>query len=353
MEDSIFKIDVNYLEQLYDMICSVGEDSFEDDLMYLKSFIQRLKSDFQDKSSFGKRVMSAYRDNIYYYELYKKYYIYIRKLLKSNLVFSDTFKPKFREYSISNKDALDLAREFYSKQDPFFSECVEDYVKEDANDHLEFIEPNDNTDGEMLFVESTGDAFVIVPDHKNMTKVSILVHELEHVIDCFNNPKFYKNRIIRECASMFMELVSTNYIGNVLNIKNDPELRRLTIHYIVKREADFLFFKNQILYLGNKYKELNSKGLNRIIKYYGYTDYDISKLNETCLINDYYYQISYLIAIELYNIYIVDKDKALYILKDIIMNGNDSNILEVLKRHNIELNNSVIDYEEELSNKLK
>ena len=49
----------------------------------------------------------------------------------------------------------------------------------------------DNCDGEIHYLKTTGDAFLLAPDHKDIRKVTILTHEFEHVIDCFNNPDFY------------------------------------------------------------------------------------------------------------------------------------------------------------------
>ena len=41
-----------------------------------------------------------------------------------------------------------------------------------------------------------------------------------------------------------------------------------------------------------------------------------------------------MIAIELFNLYVIDKDKALYVLIDIILNGNDYNIFNI-SNHNV------------------
>ena len=59
-----------------------------------------------------------------------------------------------------------------------------------------------------------------------------------------------------------------------------------------------------------------------------------------------------MIAIELYTIYNIDKDKALYILRDIIMNGTDNNIFNILKKYNINIGNNIVSYEQDMCLKL-
>jgi len=353
MENKIFRIDREYLNQLRDMIAGVDSNNiFEDDIYNLDTFIHRITNNYNDISN-DKKIMSNLRDNMGMYHSYKDLYPYIRKLLRSYLVFNRSIVPQYEEINISDSDAVLIAKEFFSKQDKFFSDSFNEFLDDDIHDHLEFITPSLNTDGEMTYVKSTGDAFVVVPNYKGLNKASILIHESEHVIDCFNNPDFFDNRIIRECASMFMELISTNYINDLYNLDDDGALRRLSIHSIIKMDSRYIYFKNQLLSIANRYKDLNSNGLKKILDYYAYSYDDIYRLNDTLLVHDYYYQISYLIAIELYNLYYKDKRSALEILKYIIMNCNDNNIFSVLNKLGITLNSSVKEYEKELELKIE
>ena len=351
MENKKFKIDVDYLKQLRDMIAGVDHFMFEEDLDNLDCFIYRITHGFKDDKD-GRNYMSYFRDNIDDFHRYKEFYPFVRKLFNSYLVFNRTISPNYCDLVLRDKDALDIAREFFDKHGSFFSDSLNDFIEDDVHDHLEFIEPSKFTEGEMSFVKSTGDAFVVVPDYDNITKTTILFHELEHVIDCFNNPKFFDNRIIRECSSMFMELIGTDFVGNMFNLNRDADFRKLCIHSIIKLDSRYIYFKNQLLYLGNKHKDLNSNNLKRRLHSYGYDIDRISSLNDTYLSNDYYYQISYLIAVELYMLYLNDKKRALYCLRYIIMNCNDNNIISELNKLGISLNSNMIEYEKGLDLKL-
>ena len=48
----------------------------------------------------------------------------------------------------------------------------------------------------------------------------------------------------------------------------------------------------------------------------------------------------------------MSKDKALYILMDIIMNGTDKNIFNILKKYNINIGNNIVSYEQDMCLKL-
>ena len=99
----------------------------------------------------------------------------------------------------------------------------------------------------MDFIESTGDAFVFSPNYQNIKKPAVLIHETEHVIDAYNNPKFYRNRIIREVGSTFMEMIGCNHLAKLLNLGDNGDKRRAQIHTIVKSTSNFVVKKVNVL----------------------------------------------------------------------------------------------------------
>ena len=84
---------------------------------------------------------------------------------------------------------------------------------------------------------------------------------------------------------------------------------------------------------------------------YGYDEESFKLFERYSLVNDYYYQISYLTAIELYNIYKNDQEYALFILKELITKANDDNILQFLEHFGICLGESLSGYEDSLLTK--
>ena len=83
----------------------------------------------------------------------------------------------------------------------------------------------------------------------------------------------------------------------------------------------------------------------------GFSQNDLNFYFEQGIVSEISYQISYLIAIELYMIYYRNKDLALKICEDIIMNGTSENIFKLLDKYGIKLNSNVVNYENKIYKK--
>lgn len=345
-----FKIDINFVKELRDNLLEF--DPNNEDVNRLEILIKKLENNFNDESNKKNKDLKVLRDCLEYYDDFKFLYKIVRKFACTGMYIDSIATPSYKPLTISDDECLSLANDFFKEHGAFFHNQFNEFYSE-SNDHLEFINPNDSTDGEIHYFNSTGDAFVFVPNHNNFTKASILIHELEHVIDAYNNPNFYENYIIRETSAVFMEMIGVHYLGKQLNLTDAPYMRMFSLHTIVKSDSYNIYYKNQLLYLIKQNKHLNDKKLKGMLfnKYsmsYKFIDF----CNKYNLFEDYYYQIAQLIAIELFNIYNVDKEKALFILKDIIMNGNDNNIFSILEKYNIILIEHLEQFENDLCLKL-
>ena len=339
-----YNIQLSDLEALLDLLSAYEDNGIVgNDIYTLKTAIARFKNNFavKDQSDLLEKICL----NLGVWEDYTKLFSYVNTFAKNGPKPNDRFSPEFTSLSLSDEETVELCREFYKEQGPFFSKAYDEFYEE-AEDHLLFFKPNKNSEGEMDFVESTGDAFIFSPNYRNIKKPSILIHEAEHVIDAYNNPKFYRNKIIREVGSTFMEMIGCNHLAKVLNVGGDGDKRRAQIHTIVKSTACFLTKKVEVLYFMSGLRDQSVKQVMRKTRgKFRYSKDYIKYMFETNLVEDYYYQISYLISVELYELYKIDKDKALYILIDIITNGNDGNIFDILAKYNIILNSGVENYE--------
>lgn len=346
-----YNIQLSELDNLLDMFCAYSND--EDvmtDIENLKIFIERLKKSFNTPKQDS--TIERIAVNLGQLSSYNRLFPYIKVLLNKGMYFSDSVDPDYEEINLSHVHSIDLCRDFFLEQGSFFSDAFDEY-SEDIEDRLMFIEPNENCDGEIHYLKTTGDAFLLAPDHKDIRKATILTHEFEHVIDCFNNHNFYKNTFIREISAMFMEMIGCDHLAKKLGLHEDCVSRRYHIHSIVKANAFYIPDKMELMRFMNKHRDMDEKSIikevDMVLKYdKDYVDY----LLGSYLSEDYYYPISYMIAIELYTIYNEDKDKALYILMDIIMNGTDENIFNILKKYNINIGNNIVSYEQDMCLKL-
>jgi hypothetical protein len=346
-----YNIQLSNLEKLLDMLSAYqGDETVDADITTLKKAIVRLKNDFTEPIE--ESLLERMALDLSLYEQYLPLYTHVTDFLKKGLYFSDAVNPDYKSILLTDDETIELCRDFYKEQGTFFSSALDDYI-EDIEDHLMFFKPNDNSDGEIHFIESTGDAYVMSPDHQNIKKPSVLIHESEHVIDSFNNPKFYRNLVIREVTSMFMEMIGCDYLAKVLKLEEDHLFRRFHIHSIVKSSGLYIPDKMEMLKAMNAHTNYNEQQmLEHLEKAIDYDKDYVNYLLESNIVQDHYYVIAYMIAIELYEIYNIDKDLALHIVQDIILNGNDFNIFSILKKYNIVINTNVVKYEDDMCLKL-
>lgn len=348
-----YTISVNYLEQIANMLAAyLNDEMVLDDYEKVNSYIARLKNNYHDGSP---TISLLERLQIDYAKLkfYTPYYPYAKALTTTPHDINDFFQvSSYTPINISTQEVLEILKDFFHEQGDFFYSKFLEYLEE-VDGHLEYVEPNKNMDGEMLFLKSISEAFVSISNYPNICKLAISSHEFTHVIDAFNNPNFHEQLLIRELSAMFMEMIACDYLAEKLNLGNDNIKRRAFLHGIVKEQAETIKRKTALLQLYGKNQEESKKRLFSIFRKNGFSKKTIEEYERYCLIEDYYYIVAQLIAIELYFAYLKDKEHTLDILKDIIMNGTDLNILQILNNHHIILTKHLTDYEDILIKNLK
>lgn len=282
-------------------------------------------------------------DNIEELELYRKYYSFIRQIIKKT---KDTFVDdiRYRELGLSDSDVISLNHDFFKSLNGNYSDDFND-LRDDIYDHIEFIKPNSYCEGETFFISSSGDYFCVVPNYRNICKPTILTHEVTHVMDWFNNTSFHENFLISEVHSLVMEMISADYYGKKLGYSEEGEKRRLELHNLIKSDSYNIYDYMQITHL---YMKLGRDEWLRAIND-KYTSEYLNFLRKYTMSDFFKYQIAYLIAIELYTYYKSDKEKALWIIRQIILNGNDDNIIELLETNSIYIGENLSDYERKLA----
>ena len=274
---------------------------------------------------------------------YSKSYKIIKYLY--NNISTDSYVPNYITCIISNHDALEEAYCFFSKYGNFFSKPLNS-LRKDLFSHLEFSD--DAINSESYFMTNK-EAFIIVKNYKNICKFTNLVHELQHYIDNYNNAFFRQNYLIREIAAIFMEILSTDYISRVTNLLNEGNKRKKELHSIISVTAFNLYYKTQLLNIAKRNMYKDATEITKLLKdKLHITEEGIDILTRTTLDEDYMYEIAYLIAIELYKVYKEDEEKAIYILKNIIMYGNNDNICDLLNMYGIRICQNVMRYEKKL-----
>lgn len=319
------------------------------DIYLLESYLKRLRNNFRSSEKYN--LLDAITDDVAYYEFYKPFYPFVEKFAKSGLnVWELDTKEDYSTFFISDEKAMEEAKLFYKKQGTTLYSHFLDFDYE-ADEHLKFIKPTKETSGESLFLRSVGEGFIFAPNYSNITKFTILIHEIQHVLDFYVNPSFSECFVIRESTSMLMEFLAADYIAKKYNLVDENFKRQWYIHCLSKLQAHDLTYKTEILEIAAKNPELNESELLELLNEVGYDKSDVIYYFEQAITSDYSYQIAYLIAIELYYLYYKDKEYTLRIIDDLVKNGNHTNIFEILSKYNIVLNTNMVSHEEKILQK--
>lgn len=287
----------------------------------------------KDKLLWDIRLLDNYSDS------YK-----IIKLLYKYLIL-DNYIPHYETCIMSNHDVIEEAYYFFGQYGKFFTEPLNNF-KKDLSSHLEFSDEAINSE---TYFMSNKEAYMIIKNYKNICKFTTLLHELQHYIDNYNNPSFRKKYLIRESAAIFMELIGTDYISKITGLINEGNKRRRELHSIIGDTTFNIYYKTQLLNIAKRNIDNDIEDIKILLKKMIHiTEKGIDVLTRTSLDEDYMYQIAYLIAIELYNLYKDDEERAIYILKNIIMYGDNDNIYDLLDIFGISICQSVIRYEKKL-----
>lgn len=347
-----YDIKINNLKELLKLLYANSNDLMVlKDAVRLENYIKRLENNFctDDSSSLLERMAG----DIQSMPFYKPFYPFVENFLNTGINPCDFDTDiTYKTIKLSNQQIVRDTQAFFATQGKIVYDNYCDFMEE-ANDHLSFIPPQNNTDGEMISLKSIGEAYVFSPDYSDIRKFTILVHEIQHVIDFYINPEFSDYYIIRECIAIFRELVACDFIANKYNLIDENYKRQYVIHTTIKCQAYNLRYKNEILNIINGNRSSSSIELLKSLEEEGFAKEDVEFYFEEDISTNYVYQVAYLIALELYNLYKVDKEKCFVIVDDIIKNGNPINILSLLGEYGITLNNNVDTYEKKLVKKIK
>lgn len=346
----VYDIKIADLKELLEILkVAAHEPIVQRDIWCLANYIKRYENNFSEQQvSLFERLLDD-ADQVHFYKPFLPFSNVFSSIGKSQTELS--FDTSYTPFNLSDCQVMDDANDFFKSQSSSWHSLFLDFSSE-ASDHLKFIDSKSETSGETLFLKSTGEAFVFVPNYSNITKFTILVHETEHVLDFFANPDFLDDHIVSETTSVFMELIASDFIAKKYNLYNDNFQRRNYIHTLIKSQATILRDKNLLLDIVNKKRNLAEEDLFKYLEKNNFPIEDVKFFLEATINQDSSYQLPYLIAIELYYIYYSNKNFALKILEDIILNANQYNILDILYKYGILLNSHVLEYENSLYKKI-
>lgn len=296
---------------------------------YISYVTQMLHSIIDEEMEFEEETNEKYyrnlKEDFHYYEIY--YQIvkeFKRKLRNVDFTFEQT-----EQFSMTKDDELELVNEFYKT-------IGQDYYKlfkKEFDLRYKNLRFDSGETGGMFYIPKIDHSYIraidscgnVEPNHLN-----VLIHEYAHAISAKINPERYINSgvLLLEIESQFFELVSSDFFSQQLNSKSfyTEDINMLDSYFIT---AQSIIDSKRIIKEYDNLSFLSDEEFEVAIPHLE-IPFDI-KFRNFNITEGYRYLISYIIAVELYMIYIKDKDKALDKLRRIISTKiTDSEYLTII-----------------------
>lgn len=237
-------------------------------------------------------------------------------------LYSSSYIPKTLE--LTNDDLLTITHDFYSKSlnNEFYNQFIKNFNK--RKNHITFDDCKDEPySGMTIIIPSLNESFTKIKRTNTISDVITTIHEYSHSTCSLINPYNYTKEKILYCEieSEFMELIATDYLETIFK-NGEAKLYRTSIHNDFKKHAEVLVNKiNLIRYEStiingySSYEQLENLAYKKCNLFPEELE-DIINYKE--MIPEIYLT-GYLFALELYNLYKKDKDKALDFFKRIIL----------------------------------
>lgn len=340
------KYNISYLKILllkYKAMIS-GDDVDIDSINYLLSTLSIFK-----KSSITS-LRNHFKEESISSEDFKKIYPIYRKLIKelqNDYLAIDDYKEAY----ISDEGTINFACDFYNSLDSeSFNLFAEVFDK--RKNHIKFMDESRLHTSFMVPIVNRNEAYICCVNKPTIEKLISFIHESQHAIAFKMNNDHIKNgnkALIREADALFKQLLACYFISKYNpQFSDDCNNSKNILHENIKEELYALYIKNQLIYLSNKKTFNNDKELLDYLVSHSRADINlVDYLCEESLFQMYYYPLAYMIAVELYEMYQVDPEKALYVCNEFIKMNNVDYYGELAKL-DINIKKNILVYEKRL-----
>lgn len=276
------------------------------------------------------------RDDINKHRLYFPYFSLIKKFRDDMDGTAIELQDNLQRINTSQAKIVTVTTDFYHQFKGPFQESYDTLAASFGN-RLYFRKPNRNElyGGNTYSVYGTNEVFIETIKANTLHDYISLIHESSHGITCKLNQDImwdWGKYCLIEVDSLFFEMIGTEYVSRINNVLEDGIKTKIATFKDHLYSADIICSKLEM------YSKLSTKDLKNkrtVAQFYkkeiGYDktltfDAMYSRIQEYM-----HYVISYLIAIELYIIFINDQNRALDLLYKIVMLKDLSNEGYLLK----------------------
>ena len=231
--------------------------------------------------------------------------------------------PPLKRNSLTKEDILDITHDFFKSQNNFFfGHFMKNFYR--RNNHIAFRNENpSNEKGNAVLLLTSDEAFINVFRYFNIDDLFTTIHEYMHTTsNCINHHHVCPPKnLFMEIDSIFAELIASDYLEGIFK-NGQPTLVRALEHGRYTCTADELIAKIQLIEYEQTHRQKykNNKDIKTVAKeHFELEPEEIDRIFTKPYFQDSTYLMSYIFALELYKLYLLDKDKALYVLKKLIL----------------------------------
>lgn len=275
---------------------------------------------------------------------------------KYNEVYRFDYDIKENKRKYSKKEILTTTHDFYKSIDKsIYLEFMKSF-KERYN-NVVFNDLIDDTYEACTFgIPYLDKTYLVLNKSNELSSLYSSAHEYAHALSFHMNSEnltSYHKSFLNESYSLFFELLFTDYLT-----KNNFKYAYDYIYNLFVDNISMSYDINEMLNLTDLYNEIgcnkNKSFKEEAYKRFGYDKDYIDCINQSDLETLVPYSFGYYVAIELYELYKFDKEKAIYVLKKLILLKNLTSIeyYKEMKKLGINPNSHVSDYINDLKDNL-
>ncbi len=253
-------------------------------------------------------------ENSTYYEEFLKVFLRENKY--------NSYQLEFLTQKVNAKLLFDTVYEFFKNlDDELFNSFFSLFIERDKN--LIFMPNNPMNDFVGITYLNTNNIKIKMTRTKTIEDIFTLVHEYGHAISMKKYPQLFNNdaRVhFEEIESIFLELILCDFLDKYgFNKEDINEIKKKIIENLISETKD-LYTKYQINKFIHEYsiQNIDNRFLKLLYQKRNITKDDLRLLYKSNYDDIIKYVISSLYALELYDKYQINKDKAIKDYKDII-----------------------------------